>query len=236
MKCKHLRLIMELIFIFILPLLFILPNVSIENTFVYDNVGNYQTSERSISYTPIVYTTKTDTTYDLIHTSEWLFNDYTGDIYFSISDSFTYYAPSAGYYAMYYESGREGLRSVRLLDNAIVFYSDNENDATNGEFVFSYITIGNYYVISVQNFTYDVVQEFDLNNGYYIITANTSYKNSPIVDLKNILADVILIDSINATYNVVFDYTCLWLIMFIVWHFVYRLFDWIVHLIDKKGD
>lgn len=229
---------MELIFIFILPLLFVLCNVSIENTFVYDNEGNYQTAERSISYTPIAYTTKTitTTTTSFDHYTTWNLNNYTGDIYMAYDD-FVYNVSFDGYMLAWNGSDKENI-SIYLPDYTMIIFNDeayyqyHEEDCT-------IVTIEgvDYFKVSVSNFTYVIPdEEWEFNRGYYLYTetTETTTQDSPIIQLKNILADVIQIDSTNATYNVVFDYTCLWFIMFIIWHLVYMFVDFLLHFWRKE--
>lgn len=227
---------MELIFIFILPLLFVLCNVSIENTFVYDNEGNYQTSERSISYTPIAYTITTETTYSLTHYTEWNFTSYTGDIYMKVSDFITDQTFGGGSFVAYNGSEKDAIIVwYEEYSNNVHFVNDGEGiDESYTPTIYNY-NGDNYYLVSVSNFTFDVDDsEWEFNNGYYLMTSSTQDKYSPIVQLKNILADVIQIDCTNATYNVVFDYTCLWFIMFILWHLVYMFVDFLLHFWRKE--
>lgn len=50
MNIKRLKYIMEMIFIFILPILFILPCIKVEDNYIYDNEGNYNSSSKEIVF------------------------------------------------------------------------------------------------------------------------------------------------------------------------------------------
>lgn len=65
-----------------------------------------------------------------------------------------------------------------------------------------------------------------------IISENNSINYTPIGVVKNVLTDALNINN-TITINIIYDYTILWIIMFILWHIIYGLFELIFHVIPK---
>lgn len=256
MKCKHLKLIMELIFIFILPLLILLPCVSIYNDYEYDSYGNYVSSHKIIKFDNIFEygfkgfsIKKLD--YRLFRVSDRNDNNSIYDnVYFTPSYIFlavlntntnsNIYIPCDivmydGFYRLNVPNGivlpsgltnafktfylTETNENFLVIDNNIYF---NVNSLMNDVSVINSDGVV-YNLVSIQYlpnviYTYNI-EEIDnltlLGKYKFLFTEYLNFNDSPILDLF-------------------ISYNFLWLMMFISWHFLYSIFDFIVHLVNRE--
>ena len=236
---KKVRYIFELLFIFLIPLLIVYFRIDKQKDYTYD--GELLEEEvKTYSYNPITYLSQqeTITTYELTHYTTWDFNNYTGDIYLKASDFVNSIFGGGSVLAF---NGSEKDAIVVWLVNDLEIRFANDDLGYDEDFTFTIYTFNNedYYLISVSGFTFDIADsEWEINGGYYLMTSNTETIThySPIITIKNILSDLILVDSNDMSYSVVFDYTCIWFLMFIIWHLVYLFVDFLLHFWHKRRD
>lgn len=240
MKEKHFKLIMELIFIFIIPLVILCINCNYQNTIAYDNNGNYQATEKHIEFTPPFTYTKSTT----INTETWIENNSYSTL--QLDDIIKIY------YDDMYDLGHNYYGIILLEDKYIegLSYDDDTN------YLFYYedgINSNNYYQISSKTNEYIILtieQDFIDRLGlepdaffkakYYLkegstetITTNTIWGN-----LKDLIVDNLQIQD-NQIVDIIITYTILWFIHFVIWHFFYLFFDGLVHLFiewKKRSD
>lgn len=263
MKCKHLKLIMELIFIFILPLLFILPALSINNDIVYDNNGNFVVSTKKIEYSNLGY-------YQQYRNVIEDFNIWDEEWDSGSIDSNGQNVVSSGFRSKNYipiDSAKSYFPCVIGSDGSslVIYFYDSDknsviysgtsafNNGYNGVEPFTppnnarYIRfrtsgLGDTYNhnicinvnVSWANGNYEPYGEPFVLVSYTNYTGDAEIVKSPLFYLKDLALDIFKLDSNNVIVNILFDYTTIWLLMFILWHFVYLVFDFIVHLLDKE--
>lgn len=256
MKCKHLKLIMELIFIFILPLLFLLPSIKIIDNYVYDNNGNYESSDKVIDYDSISYYSEYCNVIENfnIWNERWELGSISVSTGLNTNDSerirsvdYISVLPNSNYY--FYKVSSYSNTRVIFYDIDKNFLSSSSGYASS----FSFSTSSDVYFIrfACNGITYnnDICINISVSwaNGYYVpygeslviysdsnLSGDAVLVRSPLSDLKTLLIDILKLNNNNVSVNILFDYTCLWLIMFLIWHFIYGIFDFIVHLVDKQ--
>jgi len=281
MKEKNIKLIMEMIFIFILPLMFILPAIKITDNYIYDNNGNYASSDKSISYDSIGYNDYYKNYLDF----NQLINitNSTGSISgidYSISNGiinatgtataddtivFGYFQLPLGdkYFINYNIVSVNGIYRVGDFNNgfsistdytgafyvidsgvtlALQFYSGQSFNIIYFYNIFNLTQmfgsgyepstieeLSNYIDLSVYH-NYTESDEIIFASDEPIAKSNILVK-SVVANLKELISNVLLIDNNNVVFNLVVDYCGLWLIMFVVWHLLYAILDFIVHLV-----
>lgn len=249
MKCKHLKLIMELIFIFILPLLLLLPSVSIHNDIVYDNNGNFVYSDRVIDFqTPFVYEKNNIVIVDSFDLNfNWEFSSSTS-IYISLSNLIVdNYLMSYDYLIALYDA--KGLIYIAFnedgINSSLVFFNEVEGLFDfNGNGIGTIITyscedIINYNGEDYYKFTIDTYANnnwyWDFNNGYYLkVSSESGSIIFTILGKIKLLFTEFLDFNNSPILDLFISYNFLWLMMFISWHFLYSFFDFIVHLVDRE--
>lgn len=279
MKEKNIKLIMELIFIFILPLLFILPNVSINNNYVYDNDGNFETSSKELTYDSIVYNEYYKNYLDF----NQLLNS---DVPKVIVENENFYSWCSVvidhiYLAIVQNNCTNGYIQFWESQTNTGVWSIDSNNLNKGQLAYNdvnykFLTITDYDYLSIRSSVnsgvggsiwqpelFDLTQMFgsgyepntidELSNYidlsiYYnftesdiieyntdsIISSNYNLVKSPFIYIKDLISGFLNIDKNNISFNIVIDYTSIWFLMFVLWHFVYCLFDFIIHLIRIK--
>lgn len=70
---------------------------------------------------------------------------------------------------------------------------------------------------------------FDLDNLNFISSSN------PIIQIQELFEDNIGIDKTNSIIVFINYYNALWVLMFLIWHLVYIVFDGIVHILHCVG-
>ena len=253
MTKKNLKFLMEMIFIFILPLLFILPCIKIKDNFVYDNEGNYQVSEKIIefdnsviNYTKLDYFKPSISSNDSIYQSgsrtkiwqELNFNNNGG--YYTLSQlpltihtsgKRLYNGNFLNWYNVYiyinYNSELEEW-SFSSNFNSVVETMDYGISLRDNEFTINYL---NYEIDASGNI---IPLPEEVSNKVLSInkdlqkSVNNLFGNIKDIILSNLgLQDNILID-------IVVYYTFLWFIMFIIWHLFYLLLDLLLHFWRKE--
>lgn len=79
----------------------------------------------------------------------------------------------------------------------------------------------------------DIVS-YDKSYQLEILTNDDLFDNDNVLTVAvNDLGDLLGLDVSNAIINIVLNYLVLWFLQFCIWHTVYRVFDYIVHLTDK---
>lgn len=256
MKTKHLKLIMELIFIFIIPLILICGTSTIEKTYVYDNSGNYQTSQTELSFDNSII--KYSDGYKNIINDFNVWNEDWEDGSYNIYGSKvpndetirskdkinvipqqTYYFHSSTNFSiicLYYND--TFVDAIGLNNNSSYTIPSNVNQlafALSGGY-------GNTY----KNDTIINISVGWANGNYVpygrplILITDTDVSGQNNINytawgnIKNLLVNNLeLNDSI--LLDLIICYTILWFLMFILWHFFYLFFDGLVHLfIDWK--
>lgn len=240
MKCKHLKLIMELIFIFVLPFVFLLPCVSVNNEFIYDNNGNYESSNKEIFFdNPFEYTkTITISTEDYITTDLSYFYDSNSNS-LSINENQIIYSNYSSLWSFdgkdYYEIVIDDeMNKIYFLDDGLPSLSFSILLTSNQEY--SYIIIIN---TDIFNIDFDNYTDLDFPNGNFndiVIFAESTETTTTNTIMGNI--KLLFTNYLDFNDSIVLDlfiaYNTLWLMMFIIWHFLYSIFDFIVHLVDKE--
>lgn len=241
MNKNNLKLIMELIFIFILPLLFICftSEIQVEREFTYDNQGNYETSAdtKKLSFdNSIIKYTKTinKNVTTITHYTDWTtLNNET--IYIKYEDWDT-----TGTYIQNYIALLDGKDVytiyINFLGGESIPYLYYYGDGINEEYIGEEITYNNeiYYKFeNVNSYSNDV---WDFNYGFYkleetqgeTITINTIWGNIKELLIENLdLNDNVLLD-------IVLCYTILWVIMFLIWHLLYGFLELLFHVIPSR--
>lgn len=235
MNKKNLKLIMELIFIFILPLVFICftSEIQIEREFTYDNEGNYETSQdtKSLSFdNSIIKYTKTESIQSLnLVTFPNSNTELTGDFYIKISDI------EDGYYTLYYNDLGKNIIQIQFRETQVRYYDEETPDENNYN-ILDTVTINgdNYYKFNWLNtqFNYYDYGEILINNGYYQYTNQTTTKNTIWGNIKQLLIDNLDLND-NVLLDIVLCYMILWLIHWIIWHLFYGILELLWHVIPS---
>lgn len=255
---------MELIFIFILPLLFILPCIKVENNYVYDNNGNYEEKEKTIVFdSPLNLTTNEVNTMslynsyfflegesfyvdedckDIIDLMEgqqfWVALNYVdligddGNHSFELSLSEIYdFEYNDGKVVLGWDSSHQV--EFHFDDHEFYLIATTEND----EYLFL-VRAGTFWSVIENNFDIDwftgeggIYTYYNVPNNYNVI--NYVDDLSFIGKIKNIFIDFLDFND-SFLLDLFITYTYLWIMFFIAWHFLYTLFDFIVHLVDKE--
>lgn len=227
MKEKNIKLIMELIFIFILPLLILLPCVSIYDDYVYDSYGNYVSSNKVINFDSFFNSYKDNIiisdssvyikildSYDIIGNRKF-FTDY---LYFSSSDiKILYKSLSNLFYVVLYDNFFNEIRSVRWENTVSLslesydfsFYRIYRDSADTNINISDYFN-SFYFVTVINSGSLTLFGRFKL-----LFIEFLNFNDSPILDLF-------------------ISYNFLWLMMFVSWHLMYAFLDFVIHIVKIR--
>lgn len=247
MKCKHIKLIMEKIFIFILPLAFILPCIKVVNNYVYDNNGNYEEKEKTIVFdSPLNLTTSVISTYiyndfdfvdDIsINNVEELnttYHDYYFDIESMYCESPHHEDLSLYFYAIPDNCFYDGDMNYEFYcdEDYVVFY---DNDGRNPLTIlmqcgYFYDLLADISPDGILSFSADIYEKEIVNLNTITYVDDLSF----IGKIKNIFIDFLDFND-SFLLDLFITYTYLWIMFFIAWHLFYRLFDFVMHIADRE--
>lgn len=256
MKEKNIKLIMEMIFIFILPLVFILPAIKITDNYVYDNNGNFVSSDKVIEYDSISYYQEYRNVIEDFNifdksliTANYI--DVDGVLTFQLNRCVSDYipiTPNTIYYGIDLRGVDDGTRAICFYNSEYEFVSFISLGLTGLIYTGSFTTPNDVRYMRVNLLTYYIDNvciniSVDSANGNYVpygedlvfisdtdYTGNATLIKSPLSNIKEVVVEVLKINTDNVVVNIAFDYTCLWFIMFVIWHLFYTFIDFIVHL------
>lgn len=212
MSKKVIKYIFELIFIFVLPFLFILPNITISDSYVYDNEGNFASSDKVITYDSSLYKSTYREPINYLFKnglSEWISCAKVGYV---VSN-----------YIYLYSSSNANIFMVTGNNN---LYIDIIGDQT---YTYSSVSVEN--VNGINYYTYHIDPLLNLGSnpsidyGYYGITT----EKTSIQIFRDFINNSLYLNESSST-NIIFDYTLLWFIMFVIWHIIYLVIDKLFHL------
>lgn len=240
MKEKNLKLIMELIFIFILPLIILLPCVSIKKDIVYDNNGNFEITSNKLEYTnPFIYSNSNLTRLNSSISIEDL-SSY--NIYFNPNLQVESSVESGNRLCYLEFSGRHDSYTLLIQED----YGDNDKlaliDAYSETVYASFdlieiITIDNtiYYNYGVIDFNYYLEYYTDGYNEILNIDGLFLYNHNFTLlgQIKLLFTDFLDFND-SSLLDLFISYNFLWLMFFVSWHLLYAFLDFIVHLMKIR--
>lgn len=243
MNKKNLKLIMELIFIFILPLVFICftSEIQVERQYTYDNQGNYQISEdtKKLSFdnSIIKYEKQETINIEVLTSSTDLLNlDGTKTLYLKLSD-LTLSTNDNGINYQWFSYGLALSSSIQEFNNYRLYIFKG---FTSTYFEPIVVEIDNEIYYSYENVNLTLYEEeITNNNALYINNYFTYEQEEDEITVNTIWGNIkqLLIDNLDLNDNVLLDivlcYTILWLIMFLIWHLFYGLFELLWHVIPS---
>lgn len=241
MSKKIIKYFFELVYIFILPLVFICATsqIEVEREFTYDNEGNYQVSEdtKKLSFdNSIIKYTKQKTIYiDVLTSSTNLLNlDGTKTLYLKLSD-LTLSVNDNGNNYRWFDYGLALSASIQQFNNYRLYIFKGFSSISFEPVI---VEIDNETYYSYENVNLTLYEnEINSNNATFInnyytydqqedeITVNTVWGN-----IKYAFESGLDLNEDSLVLDLVFCYIILWFIMFLSWHIIYLLFDKLFHL------
>lgn len=248
MKSKNIRLIMELIFIFIIPLLICCLCINVKDTYVYDITGNYNSSSKQIEFnSPFNLNVNTIET---ISNNNFTYNEQLDEEPFSYLMQYPNGYIDINFTSMFIDNTNISFNYYSIADESIYDGDFNYEFVLDFDYCYFYYT-GNFYSILVNvSYFYNYLTDelgIIINDTDFI---TTNLYNLNIVDfnvitenedlsiygkIKSLIVNYLQVND-SVLIDFIITYTILWVLMFIIWHLFYRVFDAVAHLVKTKGD
>lgn len=257
MKEKNIKLIMELIFIFILPLLILLPCVSIYNDYEYDSYGNYVSSNKIIKFDNIFEYGDSGYNIELLDYRIFRVSDRNDNpsiydnvyitsntLYLRLQDASNniIYCPS--FLVMYNGSYHINIATANPFPNGSTNLLIYDLPLTNSNF----LVINNVVYYSVNSLLSDLLTIdtgsfgygiYNLINIQYVPATIYTYSIYEYNDLSLLgKYKLLFTEYLNFNDSPILDlfisYNFLWLMMFISWHLMYAFLDFVIHLVKIR--
>lgn len=241
MKERNIKLIMELIFIFIMPLLILLPCISIHNDIVYDNNGNFVSVNKQLNFNNnFIYGNNFIVESDIFIPLDISYNEFIdlSNVLIDSSSNTNYFMCQWGY----------------TKDDDFVYYYCYYNTNFSSWVIASDSNYwGSYELINNNTFPIDNLSSFDyfvdfVENSIIADSSNFSVlENSLFYQLIDLtITDYTLLGKIKLLFteylnfndspilDLFISYNFLWLMMFVSWHLMYAFLDFVIHLVKIR--